>query len=56
MPNMSYCRFYNTLEDLRDCYDHIDDDLSDSEEEARARKALVKLCAEITNVCGEEEE
>lgn len=25
MSNMAYCRFQNTLEDLRDCYAHWDD-------------------------------
>lgn len=46
MSNMSYCRFRNTLEDLRDCYNHIDEgDLS--EEEQRARDRLIKLCAKI---------
>ena len=29
MSNMSYCRFQNTVQDLQDCYDNIDDsDLS----------------------------
>jgi hypothetical protein len=46
MANMSYCRFHNTLEDLKDCYDNLDDnDLS--EEEARARTRLIKLCKQI---------
>jgi hypothetical protein len=46
MGNMSYCRFQNTLNDLRDCYDNLfDDDLS--EEEERARKRLIKLCQDI---------
>ena len=46
MSNMSYCRFQNTLPDLRDCYEHIfDSDLSQDEE--RARKRLIKLCKEI---------
>lgn len=46
MANMSYCRFHNTFEDLRDCYDHIDDDdLSD--EENKARKRLVEICKKI---------
>lgn len=48
MSNMSYCRFRNTLEDLRECYDNMDDhDLSDEERQARER--LIKLCAEIVN-------
>ena len=51
MANMSYCRFQNTLGDLRDCDDDFEDgDLS--EEEARARKALVKLCQEIADNYG----
>jgi hypothetical protein len=46
MANMSYCRFHNTLQDLQDCAEHMeDDDLS--EEEARARTRLIKLCARI---------
>jgi len=46
MANMSYCRFQNTLHDLRDCHDNLDDrDLS--EEEAQARKRLIKECREI---------
>ena len=46
MGNMSYCRFQNTLQDLRDCYDHLDDDLG-SEEEKKARDSLSKLCRRI---------
>jgi hypothetical protein len=43
MANMSYCRFENTLDDLKDCYRHVwDDDLSAREERARAE--LIKLC------------
>ena len=46
MANMSYCRFQNTLQDLRDCYENMDDtDLSD--EEKRARRMLLKLCDQI---------
>jgi hypothetical protein len=44
--NMSYCRFENTLMDLRDCEEHLyDSDLS--ENEVRARSKLVDLCAQI---------
>lgn len=54
MSNMSYCRFRNTLEDLRDCYEHIyETDLS--VEEARARKQLIELCKEIAEECEYEE-
>ena len=40
MANMSYCRFENTLTDLQDCYEHMeDDDLSESE--IKARRQLI---------------
>ena len=42
---MSYCRFQNAAEELRDCYDHIDDKLG--EDEQRAKKRLVELCKMI---------
>lgn len=46
--NMSYCRFQNTAKDLQDCADNLEaDDLSD--DEARARKWLIKLCQQIVN-------
>jgi hypothetical protein len=52
MSNMSYCRFENTLGDLEDCFDHIqDDDLSSTEE--RCRKALIELCKEIAEQHGD---
>lgn len=55
MSNMSYCRFRNTLEDLRDCYDNMDDnDLSD--EERAARRRLIKLARQIADIYGDEPE
>lgn len=45
MSNMSYCRFRNTLNDLRDCYDNMDEETS--EEEMKARERLIALCARI---------
>ena len=46
MGNMSYCRFRNTLEDLRDCKDFVENfDLS--EEENKARMRLIEECKEI---------
>ena len=43
---MSYCRFRNTLKDLRDVEEHIEDeDLS--EEEERAKKQLIEVAARI---------
>jgi hypothetical protein len=51
MSNMSYVRFQNTLQDLRDCADaleEIDGNLAElSKEEARAANALIELCAYI---------
>ncbi len=47
MSNMSYCRFQNTLHDLDDCYNHIDDDDLSVEEE-RARIKIIRLCIDIT--------
>jgi hypothetical protein len=55
MSNMSYCRFRNTLSDLRDCVDHIDDEVETdeeeglSQEEASAREKLIELCRWIAN-------
>lgn len=45
MGNMSYVRFENTLRDLEDCYEHINDRVS--ERERRERKRLVELCQVI---------
>lgn len=45
MANMGYCRFRNTLSDLRDCLEHWDDELSEEESQARAR--LLRLCSQI---------
>ena len=53
MSNMAYCRFENTLSDLRDCEEHMDDnDLSEDEE--RARKRLIKMCSRIAADYGEQ--
>ena len=43
--NMSYCRFENTLGDIRDCEANLFDDLEGRE--FRARKKLVEICVEI---------
>lgn len=47
MTNMSYCRFQNTLSDLWDCYENMDN-CSDSEEELSAKEQLIKLCEKIS--------
>lgn len=59
MANMGYCRFRNTLADLRDCYEALTmggglDDLSEDEAAAAAR--LIKLCATIAADYGEDED
>lgn len=53
MSNMSYCRFENTLVDLKDCYDHIQgEDLSETE--LKARKKMIALCTDIACDFGSE--
>jgi len=55
MGNMGYVRFTNTLQDLRDCFEHLyDDDLSPEEE--RARQRLIKLCRTIADEAEDEED
>ena len=47
MANMSYCRFRNTLKDLKDCYQALFDGEELDEEEEKAKVLLVKLCKTI---------
>ena len=47
MANMSYCRFENTYRDLYDCYNNINNQLSDTEHSYRQR--LVAMCQSIIN-------
>lgn len=47
MANMSYCRFENTLKDLRDCYNNMELDEDASDYEKTAYPALINLCCEI---------
>lgn len=60
MANMSYCRFRNTLEDLRDCYenwdhlDNLDEDDVPNEDEIKARKKLLSLCEDIAEYMGDD--
>ena len=51
MANMSYCRFQNTLQDLRDCYYNVEDSLTGAE--FHAREALVELCKSIGEEFGD---
>lgn len=52
MSNMSYCRFENTLNDLRECYDALCN--GEGEGEPEAREQLINLCRSITEEFGEE--
>ena len=58
MPNMSYCRFENTVKDMNDCLNAIEDrevnDLSDYE--LRALKDFLELGQVIVNLKPEIEE
>ncbi len=45
MANMSYCKFENTVKDLRDCDRGFEE--CESIEEAKARYRLLKLCHEM---------
>ena len=42
---MSHCRFENTLKALRDCTEHMDDELSETEE--RCRTKLIELIKDL---------
>ena len=47
MSNMSYCMFHNTLLDLQQCEEYVEEfNLSVSENKARIK--LIKLCKDIT--------
>ena len=57
MTNMSYCRFENTLDDLRDCQealDAIDGNLAElSKSEAAKANALILVCVDIAREHGD---
>ena len=46
MGNMSYCRFENTMNDLRDCLGHIHKECDNSYDE-NARQQMIELFMEI---------
>lgn len=60
MGNMSYCRFQNTLGDLRDCLEAIEEGDADDEklsaEEKRAKVRLIATCRAILEATGEDED
>jgi hypothetical protein len=45
MPNMSYCRFENTYNDLIDCLDNIRDEASNDRDE-RYRIKMIRLLSD----------
>lgn len=49
MANMSYCRFNNTLSDLEDCRDALENQNISSIAEKRKAKRLLKVCREIAD-------
>ena len=49
MANMSYCRFNNTLNDLEDCKEALENREIESVTEKRKAKALIELCQEIVD-------
>ena len=62
MSNMSYCRFSNTLSDLRDCRWALEALFSGAEdarglprEELQAAKELCEECVELASVLAEEQ-
>lgn len=59
MANMSYCRFENTLSDLKDCYNALEDARDYPEEnhklskdEQRAKDSLIELCRKLVDQFG----
>lgn len=50
MSNVSYCRFENTVPDFVDCTEHIEDELSETED--RYRKTLINGCADVFDMLG----
>jgi hypothetical protein len=55
MANMGYCRFQNTLPDLQNCYEHMED-TNLSKEEERAKNKLLNLCQNIVDEYGDDED
>lgn len=55
MANMSYCRFHNTLTDLYDCQNALEDFIQNDEntisskEERMYAKKLIAVCKEIAD-------
>ena len=50
MGNMSYCRFENTVPDLQDCMENIENTSRLSKSERQARRDLILMCIEIAEM------
>jgi len=48
MPNMSYCRFNNTLNDLRDCENALEEEEAMSRVERSKALFLIDVCKRIS--------
>jgi hypothetical protein len=55
MANMGYCRFENTVQDLEDCQEHMED-TGLSSTEITYRRRLIELCIDIANDFGDMED
>ena len=55
MPNMSYVRFENTLADLQDCYDNLEEPLDEKtcDSEITSKEQLIELCDTIAEEYGD---
>lgn len=52
---MSHCRFENTANDLRDCWDNFDEINENSTDyEKRGRKSIIKLACHIAESYADE--
>jgi len=52
MANMSYCRFHNTLQDLRDCKEVLQDEEElprEGSDEHWAMQRLIEVCRDIVD-------
>lgn len=54
MANMSYCRFQNTLHDLRECLEALRNEDVLSEDERLAKERLLETCVEVVGEFSEE--
>ena len=54
MSNMAYCRFENTVNDLADCEENMEETPDMSTAEKRARAELIAICKRIVADYGHE--